>query len=98
MTVSHTQTIEFFSLLVQSLAAGISLRALQPYIHQVGTVLQSVNPRINNQPMREDLTWLLGEWYTETRQSEGFDSCDRPSNLTQIGFKSSIFQPCDLEI
>ena len=25
-------------------------------------------------------------------------SCDRPSNLTQIGFKSSIFQPCDLEI
>ena len=30
------------------------------------TVLQSVYPRINNQPMREDLTWLLGEeWYTE---------------------------------
>ena len=26
-------------------------------------------------------------------KSEGFDSCDRPSNLTQIGFKSSIFQP-----
>ena len=24
-------------------------------------------------------------------KSEGFDSCDRPSNLTQIGFKSSIF-------
>ena len=31
-------------------------------------------------------------------KSEGFDSCDRPSNLTQIGFNSSIFQPCDLEI
>ena len=31
-------------------------------------------------------------------KSEGFDSCDRPSNLTQIGFKSSIFQSCDLEI
>ena len=29
---------------------------------------------------------------------EGFDSCDRPSNPTQIGFKSSIFSPCDLEI
>ena len=27
-----------------------------------------------------------------------FDSCDRPSNLTQIGFKLSIFRPCDLEI
>ena len=26
-------------------------------------------------------------------KSEGFDSCDRPSNLIQIGFKSSIFQP-----
>ena len=26
-------------------------------------------------------------------KSEGFDSCDWPSNLTQIGFKSSIFQP-----
>ena len=26
-------------------------------------------------------------------KSEGFHSCDRPSNLTQIGFKSSIFQP-----
>ena len=31
-------------------------------------------------------------------KSEGFDSCDRPNNLTQIGFKSSIFQPCDFEI
>ena len=26
-------------------------------------------------------------------KSEGFDSCDRPSILTQTGFKSSIFQP-----
>ena len=31
-------------------------------------------------------------------KSEGFDSCDRPSNLTQIGLKWSIFRPCDLEI
>ena len=31
-------------------------------------------------------------------KSEGFDSCDRPSNLTQIGFKLSIFRPCDLGI
>ena len=29
---------------------------------------------------------------------EGFDSRDRPSNLTHFGFKSSIFRPCDLEI
>ena len=26
-------------------------------------------------------------------KSEGFDSCDRPSNFTQIGFKLTIFQP-----
>ena len=25
--------------------------------------------------------------------SDGFDSCDRPSDLTQIGFKASIFHP-----
>ena len=31
--------------------------------------------------------------YKEQGKSEGFHSCDRPSNLTQIGFKSSIFQP-----
>ena len=29
----------------------------------------------------------------EQSKSEGFDSCDRPSNLTQIGFKSLIFHP-----
>ena len=34
----------------------------------------------------------------EQGKSEGFDSCDLPSNLTQIGFKLSIFQPCDLQI
>ena len=26
-------------------------------------------------------------------KSEGFDGCDRSTNLTKIGFKSSIFQP-----
>ena len=31
-------------------------------------------------------------------KSEGFESCDRPSNLTEIGFKSSIFIRCNLEI
>ena len=31
-------------------------------------------------------------------QSEIFESCDRPSNLTQIGFKSPIFRPCDPDI
>ena len=29
----------------------------------------------------------------EQGKSEGFDSCDRPSNLAQIWSKSLIFQP-----
>ena len=41
---------------------------------------------------------VLRQAYKKQGKSEGFDSCERPSNLTQIGFKSSIFQPCDLEI
>ena len=40
--------------------------------------------------------WAVWPWNLtddlEQGKSEGFDSCDRPSNLTQIGFKSSIFQ------
>ena len=40
----------------------------------------------------------ISGWYDDKNivkqgKSEGFDSCDRPSNLTQIGFTSSIFQP-----
>ena len=31
-------------------------------------------------------------------KSEGFDSCDRPNNLTQIGFNHQFYSPCDLEI
>ena len=33
------------------------------------------------------------EFARKIQIGEGFDSCDRPSNLTQIGFKSLIFQP-----
>ena len=42
--------------------------------------------------------FVISDKACQTRQIWRFDSCDRPSNLTQIGFKSSIFQPCDLEI
>ena len=34
----------------------------------------------------------------DLQQGKSFDICDRPSNLTQIGLKSSIFCPCDFEI
>ena len=34
-----------------------------------------------------------GQFSEKQGKSEGFDSCDRPNNLTQIGLKSSIFQP-----
>ena len=41
------------------------------------------------------IIWLPQYQWSNPEQgkSEGFDSCDQPSNLTQIGFKSSIFQP-----
>ena len=44
--------------------------------------------------------FMMIRWWEHSQQgkSEGFDSCDRPSNLAQIWSKSSIFQPCDLEI
>ena len=32
-------------------------------------------------------------FHSQRGKSEGFDSCDRPSNLTQIALKSSIFRP-----
>ena len=35
----------------------------------------------------------FSEIHTKQGKSEGFDSCDQPSNLTQIGLKLSIFQP-----
>ena len=38
------------------------------------------------------VTLKFGKW-PWTSKSEGFDSCDWPSNLTHIRFKSSIFQP-----
>ena len=49
------------------------------------------------------LIFVACSWFTHSilvlkikqGKSQGFDSCDKPtgSNLTQIGFKSSIFQP-----
>ena len=58
------------------------------------------------------MRWWITEWnwtqivedmqnsyhnFVKQGKSEGFDSCDRPSNPTQIGFKSSIFQPVTLK-
>ena len=34
-----------------------------------------------------------GILHLATNKSEGFDNCERPTNLTQCGFKSSIFHP-----
>ena len=57
---------------------------------------------IVNQLMHQDLDILIINDnfasiiccpFSEQGKSEGFDSWDRPSNLIQIGFKSSIFQP-----
>ena len=42
--------------------------------------------------------WNFSRLLTEQSKSEGFDSCDRPSNLAQIWSKSSICSPRDVEI
>ena len=55
-------------------------------------------PAFWDTPRRPKITHTSDSHQVKQGKSEGFDSCDRPSNLTQIGFKSSIFQPCDLEI
>ena len=36
--------------------------------------------------------------FMEQGKSEGFDSCDRLSDLTETSFKSWIFGPYDIEI
>ena len=46
----------------------------------------------------ENFRMIRWEEHCQQGKSEGFDSCDRPSNLTQIGFKSWIFHPCNFEI
>ena len=55
--------------------------------------LQSGNAQFGS---KSTIFWaVLPRNFTDDPQqgkSEGFDSCDRPSNITQIGFKS-IFQP-----
>ena len=42
--------------------------------------------------VHEKKKYLRSKDIAKQGKSKGFDSCDRPSNLTQIGFKSSIFQ------
>ena len=42
--------------------------------------------------------WIDIKIFRSQGKSEGLDSCDRPSNFTQIGFKSSIRQPVYLDI
>ena len=46
-----------------------------------------------NCDLNHDLDLGFSRSNFEQGKSEGFDSCDRPSNLTQIGFKSFIFHP-----
>ena len=41
---------------------------------------------------------LFSKFDLEQGKSEGFDSCDRVGNLTQIGFKSLIFQSVTLNL
>ena len=54
-----------------------------------------VQPKVHEQTSLVAGTWQgwEGTRISEQGKSEGLDSCDRPSNLTHIGFKSSNLQP-----
>ena len=70
--------------------------SLQTLIGLVHKVIQANNNK-KIKLAKECVCVLVGVWggveLRKQDKSEGFDSCDLPSNLTQIGFKSSIFQP-----
>ena len=68
----------------------------------ISSCMTSANQRVHSNNDKAVLkirtichAWNLSKPAIDNKQgkSEGFDSCNRPSNLTQIGFKSSIFQP-----
>ena len=61
-----------------NLEAGVTLLAIKRYCGIHILILRCGN---------------LCEAERKQGKSVGFDSCDRPNNLTQIGLKSSIFQP-----
>ena len=57
---------------------------------------QSTRPSVSTVLTKCSWYWSyrnISFWKKKPSKSEGFDSCDRPSNLTQIGFKSSTFHP-----
>ena len=57
---------------------------------QFGLGLNVFISRVFPQKLHEDASFVV---ILKQGKSEGFDSCDQPRNLNQIGFKSSIFQP-----
>ena len=79
--------------------------ATSSFVHHFGAIdelkleLQSGNAQFGSKStiFLAVWPWNLTDDFQQGK-SEGFDSCDQPSNLTQIGLKSSIFHPCDLEI
>ena len=69
---------------------GEEISALTFYLYHSGNIIRKIQNIFNKKSGTSPfLVWD----YKKQGKSEGFDSCDRPSNLIQIGFKSSIFQP-----
>ena len=79
---------------------GYLFYAASSFVHHFTTIsefqleLQSGNTQFGSKSAIFGPVWpwnLMDD--LEQGKSEGFDNCDRPSNLTQIGLKSYIFQP-----
>ena len=80
------------------MSANVSAILLKPHISMAtGSYDRTYN---NNHTETDMLFWKernkkQNKQKTPKKQgkSEGYDSCDRPSNLTQIGLKPSTFWP-----
>ena len=84
MKISSLKMFEFVSIFHQILFMWVQSDLMTIQIYSGGTISTMSFTR-----------WPLefGIRGTQQGKSEGFDSCDRPSNLVKILSKSSIFQP-----
>ena len=61
-----------------------------PIFTQIGRFRTIGRSQLSNPSDPSELLWQMT--FKKQGKSDWFDSCDGPSNLSQIGFKSSIFQ------
>ena len=79
-SLTSSEPIDFIIIIIQ-------------YVLSVHFLQQKHLALIRTDNLENDVTSTSNLYTFKQGKSEGFDSCDWPSNLTQIGLKSSTFQP-----